>query len=56
MENCYICGKPGADIPDPCCGAPDCEDLQRSAHLACLSPKRQREEQAFIDLMFDDLI
>jgi hypothetical protein len=52
---CHICGKPGADIPDPCCSAPDCENKLDYAHLECLSPSRQREELAFQDLFFADL-
>lgn len=42
---CHICGKTGANIPDPCCGAPDCENLTDWAHFDCLPQWRQQEER-----------
>lgn len=43
MSDCGRCGKPGADVPDPCCGAPDCPvPLDAKSHLECL-PRRLQE-------------
>lgn len=41
---CWKCGKPGAEVPDPCCGAPDCDHLTDWAHFECLPQWRRREE------------
>lgn len=44
---CHICkrSEPVPTIDDPCCGAPDCENLLDMAHFECLSPYRQRQER-----------
>lgn len=41
---CCRCGGLGATVPDPCCGAPDCEHVTDYSHYECLPPARQREE------------
>ena len=45
MKACRICGIADArpTFPDPCCGAPDCENLTDVVHYLCASPYVQRE-------------
>lgn len=52
---CWKCGQSGATIPDPCCGAPDCENLTDYVHYECLSRARQIEEDRWReeDIEFD---
>jgi len=44
MADCSRCGEPGATIPDPCCGAPDCDGLTNVSHLECMPLALQRIE------------
>lgn len=51
MRTCARCGKeikPGQRaIADPCCSAPDCENLADESHFDCLPLALRRiEEQA----------
>lgn len=47
--NCWKCKQPGATVPDPCCGAPDCENTGDYAHPECSSDSRllRRQEETY---------
>lgn len=51
MATCARCGKelkPGERVvADPCCGAPDCENLTDRSHFGCLPPALQRIEMEY---------
>lgn len=48
MEVCSRCGKPFAPgehiVADPCCLAPDCDNVTARSHFDCLPPQLQLEE------------
>lgn len=48
MDTCARCNKPFEPgdriVADPCCGAPDCENLTDRAHFECLPSALQRAE------------